>query len=277
MRVFWALMAVLVIATAVLVAGRGGGGDGPARATSLSERAAEPEPEAARSEPGAMPEVTEDAAEAVAVEPEPAPEIETPTAEVAGADEPEATPEPVTEAEAPDEDPVVTAEADDAGADDDEGEAYTLKLNDRWGITGSGTAADPYAIDFDMLVALEQDYAPTKDNEPEIPEWIKPLDDKQVIITGFIGFPFIAPTSDECMVMLNQWDGCCIGIPPTPYDAVEVQLAEPVDLSAGVPNYGTITGTFRTDPYLINGWLMGVYVMEDARLIDTGSRNQAGF
>ena len=29
---------------------------------------------------------------------------------------------------------------------------------------------------------------------------------------------------NEALVMLNQWDGCCIGVPPTPYDAVEVRL-----------------------------------------------------
>lgn len=153
----------------------------------------------------------------------------------------------------------------------------SLVLNDRYTVTGSGTAEDPYAIDFDMLVALEQDYEPKTAGKTEVPGWIRPLDGAHVVITGFIGFPFIAPTADECMVMLNQWDGCCIGVPPTPYDAVEVQLAEPIDLQGGVVNYGTLTGVFRTDPYLVNGWLIGLYVMEEARLESGGSKNQAGF
>jgi hypothetical protein len=156
-------------------------------------------------------------------------------------------------------------------------EAEALVLNGRWTITGAGTAEDPYAIGFDMLVALEQNYEPKSAGKSEVPAWITALDGKFVVVTGFVGFPFIAPLADECMVMLNQWDGCCIGVPPTPYDAIEVQLAEPIDLQDGVPNYGTITGVFRTDPYLVNGWLIGLYVMDEARFENAASKGQAGF
>lgn len=150
-------------------------------------------------------------------------------------------------------------------------------LNDRYRVTGEGTAESPYVVSFDALIAVEHEYAPREEGKTEIPEWIRTLDGKHVSITGFVAFPFLAATADECMVMLNQWDGCCIGVPPTPYDAVEVQFAEPLDLNRGIPNYGTITGVFRTDPFLTNGWLIGLYVMDEARLVNSGSRNQGGF
>ncbi len=28
----------------------------------------------------------------------------------------------------------------------------------------------------------------------------------------------------ELMVMLNKWDGCCVGLPPTPFDSIEAAL-----------------------------------------------------
>ena len=67
------------------------------------------------------------------------------------------------------------------------------------------------------------------------------------------------------MVMLNMWDGCCVGVPPTPYDAIEVRLTETIPAEdARYLTYGTMTGKFKVDPYVLNGWLMGMYLMDDA-------------
>jgi hypothetical protein len=173
--------------------------------------------------------------------------------------------------------PVVEAGAPEAPAEAPPAEAGVLMLNDRHRVTGEGTAAKPYIVSWDALLALESEYEPKTEGKKQIPEWITALDGKHVSITGFIAFPFIAPSAEECMVMLNQWDGCCIGVPPTPYDAVEVKLAEPIDLQQGVVNYGTITGVFRTDPYLVNGWLIGLYVMDEAKLTNAGGKNAPGF
>jgi hypothetical protein len=280
MRVFWALMIGLVIASGVMLAMRGGGPrDGAA--SPASRTSIEPEPEV-----GAVPEPVVEPVPAVA---SPAPE-ESVTVGVGVADADEAglgsgpelggEPAPLAEDLAVDG-PAEATPAEDAPAVDvpapEQGAGAALMLNGRYPVTGAGTAEDPYKIDFDMLVALEHEYQPKTAGKDTIPEWITPLNGKVVEITGFIGFPFIAPTADECMVMLNQWDGCCIGVPPTPYDAVEVQLAEEVDLGNGVPNYGTIRGVFRTDPYLVNGWLIGLYVMDEATLRSAGSRDQSGF
>lgn len=302
MKVFWALIVVLVATTGVLLAMRGDDRPNAANtmATAGAPNAGTPNMATQQIEPAAKtPDTAEQGAEA---EPEGIPQPDPAVAMDEGGEvvvdvgipelpvDPttlEGEPAPLSEdaavasdaAEAADA--VVadeTATADAAGeAADAEGAEGALMLNDRYRVTGEGTAESPYQIDFDMLVAVEQDYAPKEEGKKEIPEWINALNGKHVNITGFVAFPFLAATANECMVMLNQWDGCCIGVPPTPYDAVEVQFAEPLDLNRGIPNYGTLSGVFRTDPYLVNGWLIGLYVMDDAKIIDSGSRNQAGF
>ena len=69
----------------------------------------------------------------------------------------------------------------------------------------------------------------------------------------------------EMLLMLNQWDGCCIGIPPTPYDAIEVRLtAPPRNRQQRMAYYGSVTGRLSVEPYLIDSWLVGLYLMDDA-------------
>ena len=43
----------------------------------------------------------------------------------------------------------------------------------------------------------------------------------------------MAESADASLMMLNQWDGCCIGVPPTPYDAIEVKLKEAAKATRG--------------------------------------------
>jgi hypothetical protein len=70
----------------------------------------------------------------------------------------------------------------------------------------------------------------------------------------------------ELLSMLNQWDGCCIGVPPTPYDAVEVHMKDVVSKEERLATYGSVEGTFAVKPYLAGDWLVGLYVMENAKL-----------
>ncbi|MFG0259842.1 MAG: hypothetical protein ACF8LK_05760, partial [Phycisphaerales bacterium JB041] len=71
-----------------------------------------------------------------------------------------------------------------------------LMLNGRYRVPGEGTAESPYEITFDMLVAVEQEYAPKEEGKKEIPEWINTLNGKHVNITGFVAFPFLAATAN---------------------------------------------------------------------------------
>ena len=158
-----------------------------------------------------------------------------------------------------------------AHATNNEAEYEGLLLDGRWEIEGKGTKDAPYAIEWDMLVALQRDYQPRL-GQTEIPEWIKALNGKTVTIRGYALLPMGMSSLSELLVMLNQWDSCCIGVPPTPYDAIEVRLAENLSNTAqsmfshtGALSYGDITGTFKIDPYIVQGYLLGLYLMEDAK------------
>jgi hypothetical protein len=63
---------------------------------------------------------------------------------------------------------------------------------------------------------------------------------------------------------MNLWDGCCIGVPPTPYDAVEVRLTRPVKGDDRLLVHGTVTGRLSIDPQLVGNWLVGLYLMEES-------------
>lgn len=141
----------------------------------------------------------------------------------------------------------------------------TLIFDGRFAVRGSGTLEDPYRVPWDLLVATNETYAPRKGLK-KLPERIKFFDGKYVKLSGFIAFPITSANPKEMLVMLNQWDGCCIGVPPTPYDAVEVKLAKSPTPSQRSAMQGTLRGKLRIDPYEDSGWLLGIYYMEEGTL-----------
>ena len=143
-----------------------------------------------------------------------------------------------------------------------------ISIDDAWTVRGAGTADEPYEVSWEFLSSAQEDYMPRL-GEKKLPARIAFLSGKRVKIAGFLAFPLVAPTSSECLLMLNQWDGCCIGIPPTPYDAVEVKLAAQIKgWKRHTINFGSIEGTFKVEPYLVENWLVGLYLIEGAK-IDT--------
>ncbi len=143
----------------------------------------------------------------------------------------------------------------------------SLLLDDTFVIRGSGTKSEPYEITWDLLMSAAETYQPRLGME-DIPERVAMLDGKHVKISGHLMFPMITGQADELLVMLNMWDGCCIGTMPSPYDAIEVQLGSPAAVGGNQQffNYGTIEGVLQVDPYLINDWLIGLFLMDGATL-----------
>lgn len=130
-------------------------------------------------------------------------------------------------------------------------------------IPGAGTKSDPYRVTWKLLASASEMYRPNL-NERRIPQRIAALDGSWVEVAGYVAFPLPQDTT-EMIVMLNQWDGCCIGVPPTPYDAIEVKLTDAVDPGQRhTLKYGTVTGEFVVEPYLIENWLVGLYLMNNA-------------
>lgn len=142
----------------------------------------------------------------------------------------------------------------------------SLLVDDKFIVKGEGTKEKPYIITWDMLVSTHEEFDP-RAKKTTLPGRVMMLADKQVIIEGFVCFPLAIEQPRELLSMLNQWDGCCIGVPPTPYDAVEVRLAQPVVDDGKFATTGAVQGTFKVEPYLVGEWLVGLYLMEDARFM----------
>ena len=133
-------------------------------------------------------------------------------------------------------------------------------------IRGEGTEEFPYRISWELLASAAEGYRPSL-GERDIPQRIAALDGAWVRIDGYVAFPLGGVESTEVLVMLNQWDGCCIGIPPTPYDAIEVALTAPVPRSERhAITFGSLTGRLQVSPYLVENWLVGLYLMDDAAI-----------
>jgi len=141
----------------------------------------------------------------------------------------------------------------------------TMLVDGKYKVKGNGTAEAPYQVTWDHLVSAQDEYVP-RSGRTELPGRISMLNGKWVEITGNIAFPIMAETQEDCLSMMNQWDGCCIGIPPTPYDAVEVRLKTAIEGQARLTTYGVVRGKFSVDPQLVGGWLIGLYVMDQATL-----------
>lgn len=182
--------------------------------------------------------------------------------------EPEATPQPVAEAPGP----VEILPAPEAVVEEPKGPvgpAFSVKpdgsieVAEAGVISGDGTPARPFVIDWQVLRSVARDYNP-KQGQSEIPAWVMQLHGKRVRVEGNTLLPVVAEATNELLVMQNPWDGCCVGVPPTPYDAIEVKLAKMQSMGNAPTGFGMVEGTFKVDPYIVSGWLLGLYLIEDA-------------
>ncbi|MBX3379638.1 MAG: DUF3299 domain-containing protein [Phycisphaeraceae bacterium] len=139
----------------------------------------------------------------------------------------------------------------------------TLVIDERFAVKGKGTLEDPFITTWDHLTSAAEVYDPRK-GQKKIPDSVQMLDGQYVTVTGYVAFPIYVKEPKEMLSMLNQWDGCCIGIPPTPYDAIEVHLKDAATKEQRMATYGTVTGRLSVKPYLVGDWLVGLYVMDEA-------------
>lgn len=130
-------------------------------------------------------------------------------------------------------------------------------------VPGDGTAQRPFVLDWEVLRSVQREFNP-RQGQSEVPAWLKALDGKRVRIEGNTLLPVVAQTTTELLVMQNPWDGCCLGVPPTPYDAIEVKLANAQRMGNSPTGFGQVEGVFKVDPYIVSGWLLGLFMVEDA-------------
>jgi hypothetical protein len=238
----------------------------PATTTSDKQADQPPQPDKGAQDPPAKPEAakpTEDSGENALVKLRKEIEAQRAAEAAAKSSAPPATPSAPRAAAAPTEDAGSGVKFGQAKAE--QKPDGSLLVDGKYVVKGKGTKEEPYKVTWDHLVSAQNEYAP-KDGRKTIPARIQALNDTWVELTGYVAFPLMSSESDELLSMMNQWDGCCIGIPPTPYDAIEVRLVAAVSGNARLTTYGTVKGKFKVDPHLVGGWLVGLYVMDDTTL-----------
>lgn len=200
--------------------------------------------------------------------PPPAPDeavkSDVPQAPPASAVAPAATPPAPGPSDAPPADgpPVIENRADGS-----------MLIDGKYEVKGDGSAEKPYEVTWEMLISAQETYQP-KEGKKLIPGRLAMLDNKHVRVTGYIAFPLYVQEATEMLSMLNQWDGCCIGVPPTPYDAIEVRLKDAVTGPDRFATFGSVEGRFGVKPYVVGDWLVGLYTLDEAKFnakVFTGS------
>jgi len=151
----------------------------------------------------------------------------------------------------------------------------TLLLDGKYVVKGAGTPDDPFQVSWEQLTSAADSFDP-QSGKKKIPQRVAMLHDKHVRISGYISFPLMVEEPRECLAMLNQWDGCCIGVPPTPYDALEVTLAKPASGNNRYAIAGNVTGVFQVKPYVMGNWLVGLYMLNRSKLEGTDFGGPAG-
>lgn len=137
-----------------------------------------------------------------------------------------------------------------------------LRLDDRFTVTGSGTKADPYVLPWTLMMSASETFNPAR-AKLVLPERVTMFDGRWVRFEGNLAIPFAERFVSELLLMQHPWDGCCLGVPPTPYDAIEIALAAPIESR---PQFGVLTGKLKVDPFVRGKWLYGMYLMEEAGL-----------
>ncbi|HEX8876679.1 MAG TPA: hypothetical protein VF777_08030 [Phycisphaerales bacterium] len=204
--------------------------------------------------PAAAPAAAVPAAKPDPAKPETKPEAK-PEAKPEEAKKPAANP-PATLAELKEQYPTIKATQKDDG---------TFVIDEKFAVTGKGTKDNPYVVTWEHLVSVSELYDP-KRGQKKLPDRVMFLDGAYVTITGYVAFPLYVAEPKELLCMLNQWDGCCIGVPPTPYDAIEVKLKDAATKEQRMTTFGTVSGKLFVKPYLVGDWLVGLYLMEEASM-----------
>ena len=140
----------------------------------------------------------------------------------------------------------------------------TVRVDDRFTIRGSGTERDPYQVTWELLSSA-METVDAGAGKFVIPGRIADLRGAWVRISGYWAPPVQAFEARELMVMLNKWDGCCIGLPPTPFDSIEATLAAPMPVKGEhLFRFGTITGRLEVEPFVAGSFLLGLYRLQEA-------------
>lgn len=132
---------------------------------------------------------------------------------------------------------------------------------------GAGTERQPFRVSWELL-GQASGHVRGDGTFDAMPRTLELLGGTWIELSGYYAPAIIAPSTDELVLMLNRWDGCCIGLPPTPYDSTLVKTRTPIDFSLQHQiRFGTLRGRLVLEPFAIGGLVLGLYRIEDAELL----------
>lgn len=132
---------------------------------------------------------------------------------------------------------------------------------------GAGTERQPFRVSWDLL-GQASGHVRGDGTLDAMPRTLELLGGTWIELSGYYAPAIIAPSTDEIVLMLNRWDGCCIGLPPTPYDSALVKTRAPIDFSLQHQiRFGTLRGRLVLEPFALGGLVLGLYRIEDAELL----------
>jgi hypothetical protein len=145
----------------------------------------------------------------------------------------------------------------------------TVRIDGKYLVRGSGSESDPYQITWELLISAARTVDASK-SIYEVPGRIADLRGAWVQISGYWAPPLQVFQTKEAMFMLNKWDGCCIGLPPTPFDSIEATFTKPFAVQGQhLYRYGTIKGRLEIEPFAAGMFLLGFYRLNDAVMEST--------
>ena len=148
----------------------------------------------------------------------------------------------------------------------------TLRLDGRFIVPGSGSEQDPFVLTWPLLMSATETIDAARGNLVPPPH-ITFLTGQWVQISAFLAPPLWGEKTSELLVMKNRWDGCCIGLPPTPFDCIEASLAAPITLGAKHSiSFGVVRGRLVVEPFTAGSFLIGLYRLESAQIDDMKAR-----
>ena len=132
---------------------------------------------------------------------------------------------------------------------------------------GAGTERQPFRISWELL-GQASGHVRGDGTLDAMPRTLELLGGTWIELSGYYAPAIVAPSTDEVVLMLNRWDGCCIGLPPTPYDSALVKTRTPIDFSLQHQiRFGTLRGRLVLEPFALGGLVLGLYRIEDAELL----------
>ena len=140
----------------------------------------------------------------------------------------------------------------------------TIELDGRFRIIGNGGPDDPYRVSWELLTSAAP-YIDASKGSLTPPPWVRLLDGTWIEISGYYSTAVRVTMARNLLLTLNRWDGCCIGLPPTPFDALDMTMRQPVSMQGlHLFRFGTFRGRLTVSPFETGGFLLGLYKLDEA-------------